>query len=1005
MIKKYISLIVMIMLIGLSVPAHAVLMDRGNGLIYDSDQNITWLQNVNLAGTNYPANTFGVPGVLSSGQMAWSTSLEWVAGMNKNSFLGISNWRLPKTLPVNGSSYNYAFEDDGSVDMGCNISAPGSRYPYSKGSELAYMYYNNLGYKCEYALNGNSQIGYGVTNTGAPFINLDKLPVPGAPTVWVIFWSSTPYAGPSTYEAGDIDEWSFRFDVGFQYAYNVDHGFYVWPVVDGDPANPNGQPADTTPPTVPTGFTAVAVSSSEIELNWSPSTDNVRVVGYNIYRNGSLVASVTTGTSYSDTNLNASTTYSYSVSAYNTANIESAQSTPSVAATTFPPGTAITFISDLVWTSATTGWGNIIGINKSCGENGAGDGTTITLDGVTYAKGLGVHAQSIVTYNIAGQYSRFVSDIGIDDEVLANGGGGSVEFQVWGDGTKLYDSGSTSPSYITSGKPAQHINVSVAGVNTLTLKVLVGSTSTNDHGDWAGAYLVNGSSVYTPPPDITPPTVPGSVTAMAVSSSQIHLTWSASTDNVAVAGYYIYKNGSLSPGASVTTGTSYSDTALTASTTYSYTVSAYDAAGNVSAQSASASATTFPPGTAITFLSDLFWTSATNGWGPVEKDMSNGEQAAGDGHTITIDGVKYAKGIGCHAQSIITYNLAGNYSMFVSDIGIDDEVLAEGGGGSVEFQVWGDGTKLYDSGSTAPSYITSGKPAQHISVSVAGVNTLTLKVLVGSSMANDHADWAAAYLVNGSAGPAPAPDTTPPTIPGSLTATAASSSQINLTWSASTDPVVAGQVTSGVAGYKIYKNGSLTPLALVTTGTSYSDTGLAASTPYNYTVSAYDAAGNESAQSGSVPGTTLSTGSGSVFVSALTWTSATTGWGNVIGINKSCGQNGTGDGTTITLHGVKYAEGLGVHAQSIITYNIAGKYSRFISDIGIDDEVGGAGSVIFQVWGDGTKLYDSGAMSGSYPTQHINVSVAGVNTLQLIVLVGNTLENDHADWAGAELTY
>ncbi len=147
----------------------------------------------------------------------------------------------------------------------------------------------------------------------------------------------------------------------------------------------------------------------------------------------------------------------------------------------------------------------------------------------------------------------------------------------------------------------------------------------------------------------------------------------------------------------------------------------------------------------VIYLSDLNWTSATNGWGPVEKDMSNGEQAAGDGHEITIDGVKYAKGIGCHANSEITYNLAGQYTFFTSYIAIDDEVLSEGGGGSVEFQVWGDGKKLYDSG-TSP-YITSGQIPQGFGVSVVGVNTLQLIVLAGSTKDNDHADWADAYLV------------------------------------------------------------------------------------------------------------------------------------------------------------------------------------------------------------------------------------------------------------------
>ena len=84
------------------------------------------------------------------------------------------------------------------------------------------------------------------------------------------------------------------------------------------------------------------------------------------------------------------------------------------------------------------------------------------------------------------------------------------------------------------------------------------------------------------PPDTTPPTVPSGLTATSVSSSQINLSWNASTDNVGVAGYKVFRNGSQ---VGTTTQTSYSDSGLQPSTTYSYTVSAYDAAGNNSAQS------------------------------------------------------------------------------------------------------------------------------------------------------------------------------------------------------------------------------------------------------------------------------------------------------------------------------------------------------------------------------------------------------------------------------------
>lgn len=109
-------------------------------------------------------------------------------------------------------------------------------------------------------------------------------------------------------------------------------------------------------------------------------------------------------------------------------------------------------------------------------------------------------------------------------------------------------------------------------------------------GNWdIGVYEYTGSP---PSSDTTPPSIPINLSAAAVSSSQINLSWTASTDNVRVTGYRIYRGGTQI-GTSATN--SYSNTGLIANTTYSYTVSAYDAAGNVSAQSSSASATTPMP--------------------------------------------------------------------------------------------------------------------------------------------------------------------------------------------------------------------------------------------------------------------------------------------------------------------------------------------------------------------------------------------------------------------------
>jgi hypothetical protein len=92
-----------------------------------------------------------------------------------------------------------------------------------------------------------------------------------------------------------------------------------------------------------------------------------------------------------------------------------------------------------------------------------------------------------------------------------------------------------------------------------------------------------------PGPDTVPPTVPTGVSAQAQSTTQIGLSWAASTDNVGVSGYVVYRGGVQIADVPATT---YTDSNLNSGTTYSYTVAAYDAARNFSAQSAAASATT-----------------------------------------------------------------------------------------------------------------------------------------------------------------------------------------------------------------------------------------------------------------------------------------------------------------------------------------------------------------------------------------------------------------------------
>ena len=138
-------------------------------------------------------------------------------------------------------------------------------------------------------------------------------------------------------------------------------------------------------------------------------------------------------------------------------------------------------------------------------------------------------------------------------------------------------------------------------------------------------------------------------------------------------------------------------------------------------------------------VSDLPFLASTNGWGPVERDTSNGENSAGDGHTMTIAGTTYTKGLGAHAVSDVQVDLGGNCSRFPATVGVDDEV---GDAGTVTFTVLVDGTAV----ATTPT-VRGADGATAVDVSVAGGQVLDLQVGdSGDGNGNDHADWAVPTL-------------------------------------------------------------------------------------------------------------------------------------------------------------------------------------------------------------------------------------------------------------------
>jgi Protein of unknown function (DUF1566) len=181
----------------LAVPglASAALIDRGNGLIYDTDLDITWMQDANYAQTS---------GYDTDGAMSWSSAAAWA---DQLVYGGFSDWRLPTTIDIGL--------------LGCNNTMPGDEcaiIPDPSTSEMAHLFYTELGNLSGYFENGNPRPGGGLTQTG-PFINMQ---VNG-------YWGGTYHINSTTNTA-----YGFDMVYGVNYVNELRNARYALAVSDGD---------------------------------------------------------------------------------------------------------------------------------------------------------------------------------------------------------------------------------------------------------------------------------------------------------------------------------------------------------------------------------------------------------------------------------------------------------------------------------------------------------------------------------------------------------------------------------------------------------------------------------------------------------------------------------------------------------------------------------------------------------------------------------------------------
>ena len=332
-----------------------------------------------------------------------------------------------------------------------------------------------------------------------------------------------------------------------------------------------GGSTDTQAPTAPGSLSSSNISQTSVTLSWTASTDNVGVTGYDIYRNNALLTS-TTGTSYNVTGLTASTTYSFYVKAKDAAgNISAASNTINV--------TTLNNIATYCTSKGNNSsyeWIAKVQLGSYTKSSGAAGYTDFTSENITLQAGSSLAVTltpgfASSTYN---EYWKIWIDYNNNKEFETN--------------ELVFDAGALSKTAVSG---TISIPASANGTTRIRVSMKYNAAQTAcetfSYGE-VEDYTVTFGQVT---PDTQAPTAPTGLASSNVAQTSLTLSWNASTDNVGVTGYDVYRNGSL---LSSVTSTSANVTGLSAATTYSFYVKAKDAAGNISAASNTINVTTLP---------------------------------------------------------------------------------------------------------------------------------------------------------------------------------------------------------------------------------------------------------------------------------------------------------------------------------------------------------------------------------------------------------------------------
>ena len=285
-----------------------------------------------------------------------------------------------------------------------------------------------------------------------------------------------------------------------------------------------------TPPSTPTNIritAGVGANCRSLQVSWNANSE-LDIRSYRIYSDSgsgmALVATVPSSqTSYSDSNLNPAITYSYQVEAIDiTGNVSPRSAVASAKPNECP---------DTTPPNVPTG---VSAVRASCTEIN-------------------------IRWNASSDNA---------------GGSGLKGYNVYRNGTKITPAPIAGTSYPDSGlTPDTTFSYQITAVD-------------NANNESARSNVASATTTCAPLPpvgDIAPPTTPSITSVSNSTCGRLRIAWTASTDNVAVAGYNVYRNGGAVPlNGSLIAGTSYVDIPVTPGTSYSYRVRAVDTSNNVS---------------------------------------------------------------------------------------------------------------------------------------------------------------------------------------------------------------------------------------------------------------------------------------------------------------------------------------------------------------------------------------------------------------------------------------